>query len=95
MAYSNERGTAMTKATFAINDRWRLTEDGALQWILEKRKGERWYAKAYCGTRAGLLEVALLHHGVAAPAPVLVALDRLPEHYEPGKLEASVLDRAA
>ncbi len=57
MAYSNERGTAMTNATFPINDRWRLSEDGKCQWILEKRKGERWYAKAYCGTKAGLLEV--------------------------------------
>ena len=82
-------------AIFQINDRWRLSEDGELQWILEYRKGKDWRAKAYCGTKVGLLEVAIPHNKVAAPRPVLVALSRLPEHYEPGALDALALDRAA
>ena len=32
----HECGTAMTKATFPINDRWRLSEDGECQWILQR-----------------------------------------------------------
>ena len=60
-------GFVMTKATFPINDRWRLTEDGDVQWILQranlkaKHDRNRWQSVAYCGTREGLLEVALPH----------------------------------
>ncbi len=92
----------MTKATFAIiNDRWRLSEDGECQWILQranpkaKHDRNRWQSVAYCGTREGLLEVALPHHGVTPSDAAALSLKSLPEHYEPGKLEASVLDRAA
>ncbi len=50
----------MTKprpAVFQINDRWRLTEDGDVQWILQrespkaKHDRNRWQSVAYCGTR--------------------------------------------
>ncbi len=82
-------------AIFQINGRWRLSEDGELQWILEYRKGKDWRAKAYCGTKVGLLEVALPHNKVATPAAVLAALSHLPEFYEPGAQDALVMDEAA
>ena len=85
-------------ATLQINDRWRLSEDGELQWILEKLSGKTWRAKAYCGTRDGLIGVALPHNRIAAPNTVLAALNRLPDSYEPGALErlaGEMLDRAA
>ncbi len=82
-------------AVFQINDRWRLSEDHELQWILQQRRGKGWRSVAYCGTKVGLLEVALPHNRVAASRPVLAALSRLPEHYEPGALNALALDRAA
>ena len=83
-------------AVFQINDRWRLSEDGEMQWILQTLQGTRWRDRAWCGTRTGLLEVfALPHHKIAPPAGVLVALSRLPEYYEPGALDALALARAA
>ncbi len=85
-------------AIFQITDRWRLTEDGELQWILQYREGKRWKNKAFCGTRDGLMEVALPHNRVAIVGGVLTALSRLPEYYEPGALERLTpisLDRAA
>ncbi len=82
-------------AIFQINDRWRLSEDGELQWILQQRRGKGWRSVAYCGTKAGLLEVALPHNRVAASRPVLAALNHLPESYEPGALDALVMDEAA
>ena len=53
---------------------WRLSEDGELQWIVEQWRKPKWRPKAYCGTKAGLLEVALPHHRIAAPDHVIVAL---------------------
>ena len=53
-------------ATLHLADGWRLGEDGQLQWIVEKWTGQKWRPKAYCGTKAGLLEVALPRHRVAA-----------------------------
>ncbi len=56
------------RATIPINDRWRLSEDGALQWIVQrenpkvKDERHRWASVAFCGTREGLLEVALPRH---------------------------------
>ena len=44
-------------ATLHLAEGWRLSEDGQLQWILERHAGQRWVAKAWCGTKAGLLEV--------------------------------------
>ena len=91
-------GFVMTKATFPINDRWRLSEDGEVQWILQYREGKRWKNKAFCGTRDGLMDVALPHNKVAIVGGVLAALGRLPEHYKPGGLEqlyVKSLDQAA
>ncbi len=82
-------------AIFQINDRWRLTEDGELQWILQTLQGTRWRDRAWCGTRDGLIGVALPHHKVAVPAGVLAALERFPEFYEPGAQDALVMDEAA
>ena len=82
-------------AVFQINDRWRLSEDDELQWILQQRRGKDWRSVAYCGSKVGLLEVALLHNRVAASRPVLAALERFPESYEVGALNVQVLDEAA
>ena len=82
-------------AIFQINDRWRLSEDGELQWILQQRRGKGWRSVAYCGTKAGLLEVALPHNRVAASRRVLAALGRFPESYEVGALDIQVLEEAA
>ncbi len=88
-------------ATFPINDRWRLSEDGDVQWILQRANPKakddrhRWSSVAFCGTRAGLLNVALPHYGIISSDAASRVLESLPEHYEPGKLDASVLDRAA
>ena len=86
------------QATFQITDRWRLSEDGDVQWILEKLSGKTWRAKAWCGTKDGLIGVALPHNRIAAPNTVLDALSHLPESYEPGalgRLAGDMLDRAA
>ncbi len=92
------------RATFQINERWRLSEDGELQWILQreepKAKSERhrWMSVAFCGTREGLSVVALPHHKVNPTDAACRALERLPKTYEPGALErvaAEMLDRAA
>ncbi len=94
----------MIEATCPINDRWRLTEDGDVQWILQranpkaKHDRNRWQSVAYCGTREGLLEVALPHHGVTPIDAAALSLKSLPEYYEPGVLErlaVETLDRAA
>ena len=94
----------MTKATFAINDRWRLTEDGDVQWILQRENPKakddrhRWSSVAFCGTRGGLLTVGLPHNGVSLSDAASRVLNSLPEHYEPGALErisVETLDRAA
>ncbi len=84
------------RAAITICDGWRLSEDGALQWILQREKPKakderhRWASVAFCGTREGLLEVALPHHRVIPTDAASHALQRLPEAYEPG-----ALDRAA
>ena len=83
----------MTEVTILITDRWRLSEDGDVQWILQQRRGEQWHSRAYCGTKTGLSEVALPHNKVAAPMAVLMALSQLPDSYEPGALEQVAIKR--
>ena len=81
-------------AVLQINDRWRLGEDGELQWILQrenpkaKHERHRWVSVAFCGTREGLLEVALPHHRIIPTDAACRALQRLPETYRPGALAA-------
>ena len=77
-------------AAVMLNERWRLTDDGELQWLLQYRKGNRWQNKGYITSKAGLLEVALPHHRISAPAPVFDALNALPENYQPGVLDAVI-----
>ena len=72
----------MIKATFPITVRWRLSEDSDVQWILQranlkaKHDRNRWQSVAYCGTREGLLEVALSHHGVILSDAAALSLNR-------------------
>ncbi len=83
------------KERFAIpiNDGWRLTEDGRLQWNLQrenpkaKSKQHRWVSVAFCGSREGLLDVALTHHRIIPTDTAYRVLQRLPETYQPGALE--------
>ena len=88
-------------AIFQINGRWRLSEDGEVQWILQrhnpkaKHERHRWVSVAFCGTREGLMEVALPHHKVNTSDAACRALKLLPAYYEPGALDALALDRAA
>ncbi len=77
----------MTKTTFPINDRWRLSDDGKMQWVLEYRAGQSWQAKAFCVSNTGLLEIALPHNRITAPEYVLAALATLPDLYELGALK--------
>lgn len=83
---SASMSTAKQTATLLLAEGWRPAEDGELQWIVQRRQGQQWHAKAYCGSKAGLIEVAIPHHRIAAPATVLAALRRLPESYEPRAL---------
>ncbi len=96
--------TRPKSAVLQITEGWRLAEDGELQWILQrenpkaKHDRNRWQSVAYCGTREGLLEVALPHHGVTPSDAAALSLKSLPECYEPGALERLAvvsLDQAA
>ena len=87
-----------------IDHRWRLSEDGSMQWILQrhrpKAKDERskWASVAFCGTSQGLLEVALPHRGVIPSDAASYVLQRLPATYQPGALARvaeAMLDEAA
>ncbi len=53
------------------------------------------YLLAFCGTRGGLLNVALPHYGIIPSDAASRVLEFLPEHYETDKLDTSVMDRAA
>ena len=82
-------------------DGWWLNEDGDRQWILQreqpKAKDERnrWHAVSCCGTREGLIEVALPHHKVRPTDAACAALKSPPAHYEPGALDVLVVREAA
>ena len=71
---------------------WRLFEDGELQWLLQRQQPSasnernRWRTVAFCGTKEGLLEVALPHHGCQPTDAALLRLKSLPEYYLPGAL---------
>ena len=75
---------------------WRLSEDGQLQWILQrhypeaKNARDRWRSVAYCGTREGLLEVALPHNGVQPTDAACASLKRLPRRYELNALDVAI-----
>ena len=82
-------------------DGWRLNEDGQLQWILQrerpkaKTERDRWRSMAFCGTREGLIKVALPRHKVKPTNAACAALKSLPAHYEPGALGALAVKAAA
>ena len=72
-----------------LNDRWRLTHDGKLQWILQQRVGKKasrrpdgsfwepWCNRYYWHTREGLLFIADEHCGEFDRS----LLEALPEGY--------------
>ena len=83
-------------AVFPLNERWQLTEDGQLQWILQRKrlkvKHERsaWASKAFCTLSEGILDVALPHHGIIPTDAACNVLGRLPARDEPGALERAI-----
>ncbi len=88
-------------ATLHLRNGWRLNEDGDRQWILQrerpkaKTERDRWRSLAFCGTRQGLIEVALPRHKVKPTDAACAALKSLPAYYQPGALDALVVREAA
>ena len=60
-----------------------------------KDERNRWHAVSFCGTREGLVEVALSHRKVQPTEAACSLLKSLPAHYEPGALDALVVREAA
>ena len=91
MSSVNQESVASV-ATTDLAPGWRLSEDGGLQWLLQREQSSvsnernRWRTVAFCGTKEGLLEVALAHHGCQPMDAALLRLKSLPEHYLPGVL---------
>ena len=83
-------------ATISLNEHWRLTEDGQLQWIVQREKPKakserhRWASLAFCVTGEGLLNVALPRHGIIPTEAACHVLERLPARYEPAALGQAV-----
>ncbi len=80
---------------------WRLGEDDLCQWISQRENAKarderhRWKAVSFCGTREGLIEVALPHRAVNPTEAACYLLERLPRHYQPDALGALVVRKAA
>ena len=80
---------------------WRLSEDGQLQWILQRENPKatherhRWVSVSFCGTREGLIDVALPHRKVKPTEAACRLLESLPAHYESGALARLTMLMAA
>jgi len=71
--------------TFALNERWRVSDD-PLQWKLDRRKPcGTWEVLWFARTRDGLLRGIREKCGVIDPA-ALAAIGALPEFHRPGVL---------
>ena len=92
MTSNADQEGAASVAAIELAPGWRLFEDGELQWLLQREQPSvadernRWRTVAYCGTKEGLLEVALPHHSCQPTDDALLRLKSLPEHYLPGAL---------
>lgn len=64
-----------------LNDRWRVTEDGKLQWILQHKEGARWRSRSFFRTRLELLRDVGELCGDVDPQ-ILQALGALPPTYD-------------
>ncbi len=79
----------------------RRSRDGDRQWILQrerpkaKAERDRWRSMAFCGTREGLIDVALPHHRVRPTDAAHASLKSLTPHYQPGALDAMTAREAA
>ncbi len=75
-----------------IDEHWRISEDGDVQWILQRERPKakddrsKWASLAFCGTLQGLLEVALPHRGVEPTDAASIVLQRVPALYKPSAL---------
>lgn len=64
-----------------LNDRWRVVACSAgIQWILQRRRGDRWDGYWFCRTREALVRGARKHAGEIGGV-ALVTLLRLPERF--------------
>jgi hypothetical protein len=76
-----------------LNDKWRITCDKRMQWILQRRAGnkvrvsatgtirEPWDSRYFFDTRAGLISCISEHCGEVS-ASALEAVGKLPGRYE-------------
>jgi hypothetical protein len=77
---------AGTKLIAHLNDRWRVVEcAGGIQWILQRRAGERhgtarWDDRSYCRTKEALIRCCRASVGEIEPGAA-TALATLPERF--------------
>ena len=87
-----------------LNDKWRIVDD-PLQWILQRRAGNRtrsdgsedpraWRGSAYCTTRRALLSNIRERAGDVDPAAVAF-IETWPERHTHGAVEPVVVVRKA
>lgn len=68
----------------ALNERWRVSFD-PLQWILERRRGERWIASSFCVTRQALLRNIRERSGEVDPDALAKVNSLQPWHPDRGE----------
>ena len=66
--------------TFRTDDGWALATDG-LQWVLQRKKGNRWDAVSFVRTTKDILARCMWEKGVPADVATRL-LDGLPGHFE-------------
>jgi hypothetical protein len=65
-------------AIAVLNGKWRVVVcKHSIQWILQRRSGERWRSRYFCRTRAGLMQCVHEHAGQIDGIALAIVL-RLP-----------------
>ncbi len=82
----------MDSLPIILNDTWRITCDGRLQWIIQRKRGIKacprpdgtirkpWESRYYFDVRTHLISCVIEHCGEISPT-ALAALAKLPERY--------------
>jgi len=68
---------ALKRFPVVLNTRWRVGDD-PLQWLLQRREGDRWRNRSFCRTREGLLRCVNEYCGII-DAEALKWLEALPD----------------
>ena len=63
-----------------LSERWALGYD-RLQWIVRRRRGEKWDSIAFVGSEKRVLHRALREKGAEVSPEALAALARLPDRF--------------